>query len=354
VPDTADVRAVATPSPQERLRLGIEEIIQPVRATSIVSLLDKARAVDVDPEPLVALVQSNHDLARDLAAAAPRLGSEALLNEAHSLLAEFAQQYAELLKSLPFARLGPPNDQGHSHARGRLGQMATTSWLEGQPPNVPWQHRVRALLSYVRSIDADTMQAKALYDEVSAAHRLATDKSQAIEVMFDKVRDAEKRWTELRFAKEFEDAAKGHAVKAWLFIALSAALGVGLVVLLTHLWPLVVTKETTPFMFVAAGLPRVLAVSFGSTIIFLTVASFRANSHLAVVNQHRANVLRTYDVLLSSATAESRAAMLKAAADTIFQAGSSGFLGDNGSRLDEQLVGLLRDGFSKAKKGDDA
>lgn len=202
------------------------------------------------------------------------------------------------------------------------------------------------MLSFFRSEEYERAGVAKLTAEIQLHHSRAVDYVARIAEKLQSVRDAEARWVAKTFSGEFARAAEEHALDSLGWLIGLVGLAIALPVIL--IYALDPPKALDAASLTAFALQRFVIISVFSTALYVATRSYRANSHLAATNRHRANVLMTFDLLIQTTKDEStRDALLKSAADSIFQSGSTGFLEGKDSRLDEQLVTLLRESVAK-------
>jgi hypothetical protein len=88
---------------------------------------------------------------------------------------------------------------------------------------------------------------------------------------------------------------------------------------------------------------KVLALSVIYFLIVLAAKSYRANTHLAAVNLHRATALQTFETFVNSTTDEqTRNAILMETTRSIYTHVSTGFLGNEEAPSSTQVVEILK------------
>lgn len=202
------------------------------------------------------------------------------------------------------------------HIRGDVSSLARSRDLEEQAENL---HELQA-----RAADA-TAQAEALLDKVG---RLAGEVGAG------------------ELSKHYRGQAEDHEKAATQFLVASGVLAVVLGVLSWVLFGGIATDgETTEFL--REALARLFFLSLVGYALSFAVRGYRANTHLRVVNQQKANALDTFILFQASATSDvGKEAITLELVRAVFSQSDSGFLDGGSDRtiIEEQgapMMGLL-------------
>lgn len=112
----------------------------------------------------------------------------------------------------------------------------------------------------------------------------------------------------------FEKQATEHKDTAWNFLRIAGGLVACLVIaagLMFLVWPIEVklTTEDTWVQFARDLLPRLFILGVFAYGVRFAVRNYTINKHLQVSNEQRANILRTFDALVSSVDGEDKGRM---------------------------------------------
>lgn len=148
-----------------------------------------------------------------------------------------------------------------------------------------------------------------------------------------------------QYSQVFQNEAKHHRKQAmiWLVGALVAVAALlAAIVLMIDRFP--AGERIDDPAVVQWLLFKALVVSFGSYIVFQCFRLFRSEQHLAVVNRHRDNALRTFETFAAASNDSStRDAVLLEATRTIFAPGTTGLVdGGEASAAPAALLEIIR------------
>lgn len=297
-------------------------------------------------------IREAQQLASELLPLVPETTSRSILAEMQDCISQFATNLQQLRTP---AQAGSTNaTQQYNDALARIRQ----AWLDAsvRTPNdgrvPPVAARLRSILSYATVHGIRVKGIPEVAAEFGTQLESARKNGAAIEEILKKVEDGPQRQHLASFAKHFQGAATMHKREAWLAFGGAIALGLGGIYF--------ASKQLTgeAFREAAASMPaavdgiapvlmwlgvRLFILSLLTTGFVVLLRLFRTNRHLDVLNSHRANVLSTYQLLLADASPEIKTMMLQQAASTIFNAGSTGFLGDSDFRLDQEAMDIMRE-----------
>jgi hypothetical protein len=159
-----------------------------------------------------------------------------------------------------------------------------------------------------------------------------------------------------KYAAIFEDQARKHsfftqietndntitrkwgfgAAQIWVVCSILFILGFGILVKnLDGLFPIVGEKFTPPIIVHLVG--RIVSISLAIFLISFTLKQYRINMHLSTLNQYRSNTLKSFEYNTKapdSLDPASYNAMLMKVADSIYEAGQTGYISTSETKND--------------------
>jgi len=226
-------------------------------------------------------------------------GSSNPVNERNQLVARLDSEYFELLREMPHA---------------------VTVFLSSAPDQSAIEEKAAAALARIAAM------------EEKATQTVATRSKEADDFL-DKIRQASGSVALQSYSSFFKNEASAASILAmrWLFatILVSAAMFTYLI-WLVFFWAKAV-PDYTVVQALQVGGTKIALFTVGFYAISWTGRNFKAQWHIRVINNHRANTLNALEAFSNSAKSEqTREAILIHASSAIFAQVNTGFIPDQG------------------------
>lgn len=350
----------------ERVRASTADQLKQIATFSLdpVANLLTTFKMQVTPD-VITIAEDAKEVAAELLAALPFAKSQPFLQELQQAAGELARNFQQLSTVPPQGTSKTP-EQHYNDTTKALRD----NWLDNTirvPSNDRRQNVsaiLRASLAYLHAERIGVQKIPQHSAEVSALVVKARSEGSEIESILAKIKDGPQRQNLDKFASHFRTAAIEHGKAA--VRASVAAIVLGIAACVFGYCAMSSGPSAAPTPASASSLPscatgdvslsaspvattvawlgiRLFILSLLTTGFVVLLRLFRTHKHLEVLNMHRANVLSTYQLVIGDAPSDIRSMLLQQAAATIFNAGSTGFLGDQEFRVDQEAMEIMRE-----------